>query len=246
MEQDMTFDTQAAVKTLTAAGASDPLAKALVDIVGKANSDATSEKELNDLEFQLAWLVRPRRSILVGAFAWAFGVVAMIASSMALINAIGFVVEFGLDVFLQRLAGYYRAFSEPMVNLIALVQVREPQVVATLILVCLVGVFINLRLSVVLKHREETNKYPTHLRHSWMSIAAPYNVFLFRHFLSSRKAAQIRYRHVRDLGHLRPIRSLEARDELALYLFNQTLLFIVLIPVGVLMFFVYHALKVTG
>ena len=59
----MAFDTHAAVKTLTDAGASEPLAVAVGDVAREASSDATGEfvtranfdTALAQLESRLAW-----------------------------------------------------------------------------------------------------------------------------------------------------------------------------------------------
>ena len=184
---------------------------------------------------------RLRRPDLVGALGWALMVVAGLGSIMAIVNAIVHVGKVGLDEFLQDLLSYYRSFFDPIRELALLLGLPPPpQALLDVAAFYFVGMAISQRLWRAVRHVEEEIGAPPKLRRASAWRVVPYSPALLVSSLHFRKEIALRRRHM-------PVGTeLEARDRVTISLLDKTLVSIALVPVGVVLFFVYNAFKVTS
>lgn len=178
--------------------------------------------------------------VIKGATAWAISIVGVLASAMALINAILFLTTVGLDAFLMKFVEFYRSSLEPLYQLVELLPISIPRICADLLVVYAVGVAISWRLFSGIKHVENVNNFAQELHCSPLGIAIPYNLYWFIYLFHLRKHIGIRQRYGIPEGELK------ALDASTLALLGQTLVSVALVPLGVLLFFIYNEFRVTS
>lgn len=173
------------------------------------------------------------------AVEWNLAVLAGLGSAMAIISAIVHLGDIGLEATLQVLVGYYRSFLSPLYDLVTNLPIVIPSICVDFLIPFLIGITINFRLLFGIAHVERTYKFPPNLRKSRTHLIVPFSPWLITTLLSYRKQVEIRFRHGR------PQSDLQAMDTLTLSLIRKVFLSIALIPLSVILFFIYNAFPVT-
>lgn len=173
--------------------------------------------------------------VLKSAMLWTLAIFGGIASCMAVVSAVVSLIEVGVHRFLNELLKDYRELFAPIRELFRALGITVDQIYLDAASLYLIGVVISKRLSKGIRHVEQVMDAPDPLRHSRAAILFPYNLRLMSRAISWRVHIGLAAKHG-PRGSNSRVRHRALVDSL-----DKTLTSIVLVPIGMLGFFVWNA-----